>query len=1538
MKNPHAGIGDPYWYEWSVGLSRALDMLNQDNGIKHVILQAGKLQGLDDVIVVYSSGQAECLQIKHTREKDTLTFSDMVYASDEKESYLRRFCKDWLEAEKQGLSSCKAVLFTNRDMGKRKNTPAESWERPALEDFWTEIRSKLKGATSICDISVKTEWQAAWRQWIAEMSDLTDEQKYTFLLGFEIMANQDDLNEIIHSIAAKLAQYFKTEEHIGIQLHQKLCYALMTWSTTLRAREEITKEDLLAALSLSSDQIVGEHHFPTCEPFFESRVEFAKNLEDVLRIRKAPIVFLSGEPGCGKTNLVNYLSNKNDSVIALRFHAFKPLTSKDLYLPADRGISDPRALWGNLLIELREQLVGNLSKYQVPVSNELLRSVDEIRDEVMRLSSALALEVGAVTVIAIDGIDHAARTGENNTFLRTLIPPEGVPQNVCFLIAGQPIHQYDDYPDWLSDHQRVCMVEVPHLEEDDVRQLYDSANVEIPKDSMDAAIKLISRTVAGNTLAAIFAVHEAKKCNDIEELERLLDSKQLSSGISAYYEYIWKSAKSNIPSQFFYIDNILAGVLSLVNKRITAATMTAICNDTNVSEAAWERVMQTLYPIVISTNGEYGVFHNDVRIYLEKYIRKDIAAFAAVAGKLADYFMLDNSDIRIKHELLFKLLSYAKRENEFVDVFTKHFVFEALKIRRPMTEITEQLKEVLKSLSLGGNITKIPIVNCAVQTLYQFNQSLQWVSRQYCAETELPVALNSEKKPIRRNLLTAATLEQLLRDTRQLVEHDEISRAKTNITRCLGKSTPEDIMALLASNNGTTSSDDKTALESWGRLAQYIGFEFEKTINREVADAESARAHFARGWLEEGQLLLDEKSVTKTLNELTYYFTEDVESYLHAVIDNNNVDQILEIPRELVISNYLKLRLIVFYLFRGDSEFCKDWSDDVLSKRFGYVESVSANSRKENFSVYVLILFVLSYFKGNKYKRIVDECLIALMDEDPPKDRVYYSAKRLLVSASYIAFMCRNISLNSANLIKPTDYAECINQLLDKRDLIGKYEINGNNTEGFLLTHIIDITNSLDSSYRNLLTSIISDRTRSYEDIEHLGIRWNYLKDNGQISILEELFDCWMLRDGLCWKKELADSVEVAEDFISKAAELGWTQKASEAQTLFDNRLIGYVGRKEYSMYSLLRLYQRISHINNEHWHTRGVKMLNISQIVSDTGDNRAAIYVSAAVAESAGRLGAKSLWCFANLEHAWNAQWIQTVFDGVIAGLESGTFSRDELISLWTVSSEVFFVLEDPERYDSHNTLRSIYIADIKEALLRAAKRHQFDDIEDSMRKISALAFAQVRNPDRYQSFMIPTRWFDHAYPANVETFLKIAGSLSCADTLTLIEGEYKNDRDNFRWDHVVELVRKVEADSGEDISNYMPRIIDLLSLRNNANSWEWDGANRLYEVILKYFGTTQVNGVVEDILTRYSDTNSFSDESRLYGLSSDLDNFTYSYYGKLSEVENVRLLEGLIEMHTFWITGNGSIPLPTYFQGSESPSSVSGWKDFCRELRIRL
>ena len=113
------GMGDPYWYEWSVCLKYVIEMLNPDSGIEYAELQADVSMGLDDVVVTYSDGAKVFIQVKHTRAEDSLTFGDLVSKEgSSKKSLLQELATGW-NKEKDKYTQIDVLLFTNRLAGKK---------------------------------------------------------------------------------------------------------------------------------------------------------------------------------------------------------------------------------------------------------------------------------------------------------------------------------------------------------------------------------------------------------------------------------------------------------------------------------------------------------------------------------------------------------------------------------------------------------------------------------------------------------------------------------------------------------------------------------------------------------------------------------------------------------------------------------------------------------------------------------------------------------------------------------------------------------------------------------------------------------------------------------------------------------------------------------------------------------------------------------------------------------------------------------------------------------------------------------------------------------------------------------------------------------------------------------------------------------------------------------------------------------------------------------------------------------------------------
>jgi hypothetical protein len=223
--NPTAGSGDPYWYEWSIGLLYIIDMINPDNNIKSVTLQSNKAQGLDDVVVRYKDNSTRCIQIKHSRNGDTLTFGDIVSSSENKNSLLKSLANAWKEAKAE-FRNASPILYTNRKSGNRATTVKineyHDYLRPPLLKFWNFIKKESLSKQSIDEIKVCTVWEEAWKIWLQELVDLSEQEKIGFIKSLTIETNQPGLEEVEKELLNKIGNTFSVNESRAIPIKNAL--------------------------------------------------------------------------------------------------------------------------------------------------------------------------------------------------------------------------------------------------------------------------------------------------------------------------------------------------------------------------------------------------------------------------------------------------------------------------------------------------------------------------------------------------------------------------------------------------------------------------------------------------------------------------------------------------------------------------------------------------------------------------------------------------------------------------------------------------------------------------------------------------------------------------------------------------------------------------------------------------------------------------------------------------------------------------------------------------------------------------------------------------------------------------------------------------------------------------------------------------------------------------------------------------------------------------------------------------------------------
>ena len=1544
MNNLTAGTGTPYWYEWSVGLLYVVKMLNPDNQIKNVVLQSDESQSLDDVVITYENGMKDFIQVKHTREDDKVSYSDMI-EGDLKKSYLYKYSSEWKEMEKKNTGKNRVIFFTNRKMGNQKYTPKGEWQRPSLSKFWKDIKSQVNNLldtddsdnADISKIDVKKEWTDAWKAWKDHMGALNEREQLLFMKNFDLITDQEDLDGIIDTIADGLCEVFATTHEKAVTLHQKLCYQLMWWSTSICDKKEIEKEDVMQALSLGGDEVKGEHILPLCEPFFKSRVEFVNSLEKKVLDGKSRVSFLTGNPGCGKTNIISYLACKPDSIVTLRFHAFKPIIPGDLYISADSGISDQKEFWGSLLIMLRELFQGRLYEYRVPVSIELIDSIDKLRAEVMRLSSAWADITGKPTVIAIDGIDHAARSGEKHTFLRTLLPPEAVPANVRFILAGQPVYQFTEYPDFLSDSDRIEIIEVPNVQEEDLQLLYESNHDLMKYDELgkDLVINYIANIAKGNTLSAVFAMQEATKYDNFDNYERNSNVKALSSGIQSYYEYIWKGAIEQAKDIGYTIDMYLAAVFSIINRKISADYISKIF-DKDISVWQWEDILQNLFPIIEYDKFGYSVFHNDVRIYLASHLKKAKQLLSEISGSISDFLMGNDFDAKIKHELVFKLLKDAKRECEYVDVFTTEYVIEAYSLKRHPGEIRQQMLSTLESLISVEDKRKIVRFSCAVTTMYQHDESLRWIDMSYRYDIDIPFAMETERKVVTDAILTIDDICNMFDEVELLVQQGNQARAKRLFERWMGMRTPKTLFELLGQKCEKDRIDD--VFEIWGKYARMFQIAPQMVEYKSEGEKRSS-AQFYRGWLKEAENYKELLQIEYTLSNLSCYYKADLEDYFRFVIKTNqleNIQYVLKKNFRQIFSEYNQLAICAWAIKNEKIDLCEDWVRDIRDKEFAFVPDkwfkrkyTEINKKSERFKIIADIMYVLSYVSEKDFSELRESALEKSGFKDNRNDKCV--ADNILAAINHVAHIEQCILKGNVDRLNLEDFKVLLNVILEENYYYYCFNIDTTLFRKRMLKSIIQLNEMLPQAFVEILKEKLCAKAETYSEVSLFEGYWRYLCAHNKVSLVEKYFDVWMGFNGKIWQEELSDRQYISEVLLKIAEEMRWQERTQKSLELLNVRSIGYVGRKEYSLVNPLNWFERIMNNTSAIWKKEGLLLMNLSEYASKIGDNRAFVQIGGAIAESAAMAGANDLFQFVNIVQKSKLEWKELLFDGIISMLQTNYFTEEELLIIWEKAAEYFALNEYAERFDSKNTRNKIYCADTHRAISLCAKRLGYNTLKEKMKERAPLEYAQERLDSSMHSCIIPSRWYESEYYANMEDFFDNVEQLSIDEMFSYIEEEFH--RGDFSWDYIGYFIQKAKCKDSKYVSKYKPKIMEMLDKRE-INSLEYDGCNRLYEVLFPYLTDDEVNNVLNNVVSTYYFHKEKGWASTDYGLMTDLEHFTFALFSRFDLNDNIWALNEILKMHCLWISGTETLGIGEVYQFRENDKTITGWLDMFEKL----
>jgi len=677
-----------------------------------------------------------------------------------------------------------------------------------------------------------------------------------------------------------------------------------------------------------------------------------------------------------------------------------------------------------------------------------------------------------------------------------------------------------------------------------------------------------------------------------------------------------------------------------------------------------------------------------------------------------------------------------------------------------------------------------------------------------------------------------------------------------------------------------------------------------------------------------------------TLDNVSCYFKTDIEDFLQSVIIRGRTEEVeflLKGKIKNVFSVRNRISACAWVVRNNRTELCEEWLQEIDVKKFEYIPEkwykqkyTELEKKKEKFKIIADIMYILTYVSKEGFDELRAMAIEKSEFKNDRNDNIV--AGNLLVAVAQIAHMEKCIFHKRVENVKVEDFNTLLNIIMDDRYYSGCFHIDTMTFRKRILVSIILIIDNLPLICQESLENTLCIKAETQSGIALLETYWKFLYVKGKGDLVKAFFDTWMNHDGNIWKEELSERDYIAEVLLRIAKEMNWQERIQKAVELLNARSIGYVGRKDYSLFNPLQWFERIAEKEREIWKNLGSLLMNISEYASKIGDNRAYIQIGSAVSSVAAKMGIDSFFQFVKMVKKVKKDCMEVVFDGIIAALEKSDFTEDELIILWKKTINYFTIDEYAKQYDSQNTKNKIYCSDIHMAISLCSNRMGYKELENRMQNLAPCEYAQRRLEKSEHSWIISKRWYESEYYENINSFIEVTKKMNCNEMFEYIETQYGHNE--FLWDYIKYFIQTAERMEPQSVIKYKPRIMRMLKDRE-LNSLDYDGVNRLYDVLFVYLTNDEVAEVLVGILTTFYHHRNEGWTSAEFGLMTDLENFIFALFSRFSVEDNKWALQEILKMHCTWLNGTESLEIKKIYH-VDTEEHVEGWKDFWKRMEM--
>ena len=1453
----NAGKGTPYWYEWEIGLIECLHMMT-DASIESVTIQSSDFQSLDDVVINYADGSIANIQVKHTDVNDSLTYSDL-----ESDKMLKSWASEWSKV-KTNYKIRTLSIVTNRKWGSYATNG-----KCSFSCFINRVLPKLKNDLSYCGENIQEKNAIEWfRRTINLNEDDTDE--FIQIIEFK---NQEDLAGLEVQIKDLLSNILGTdkEEVINTAI-EKLRSSLEKWATSRREKPEITKEDIYNSLCEPHYRLP-EYKLSPTTPILPSRLDFADQFTKRITESDKSVIFLQGLPGAGKTNFISYLAQATNSIVDFRYYTYLPVNADTPSFSDDEGFYSGKDLWSSILSQIKSKFeeLNLLSELEFPLLYDYL-TITELRAAVFKFLPVYAEKCGRTCYLFIDGMDHAARSSKNkDTFLSQLPHPDEVGDGVKFILVGQPIN--DKYPKWLIKNPDIEYIELPTLEANDIKTIIEAYNITIKNVDIDTLSSSLIQVVGNNTLNVLFAILEIKRLSADSDFDGIINhllTRRLNNYIDRYYEWIVSSISSE--SEILLLK--LEAIYAFASRKISIENLVDLCESDKLTV---EAVLHKLYPVIVSDDFGYYVFHNDVRLYFKEVIRAN-SNFANVIDSVTSSIIKNETLDEFKYDILFNLNLETHNLDKIFEFYNPDYIIGSINYQIPIDRLVDQFSNVVDLFKGDYDFEMTHRLSLVSTTISKLIECVNYYEQEKrFIEAKMSSKLTHSEKYV---LKSSDAITQIIDDIYKLLKMNECERAY--------KLYDEYFSSLEIEKTLTDDDANQNEFEKIGYICRF----YNPDVLRQLA-LDDCYVAFVTGWLDASANFCSISDIQQTFTFHTYGIA-DLHNYVSVITKNPNIsnETIAFLSTKLCSSKDMSIHTLTELCFsmllkKIPSEEIQSILHEAVIKMdfFG-----SLGGDISEYKIHGIQGFFKAYFCLYKYDNTIDWDTLY---KETLKNKRITAANRGYEPAIQLKELAENI--NSLFYDSEGTYSDIIRIACDLTYFTrnragscndcGTFEVLPYFKRVFLQYFVNAPEYAENTKLCTDLLNIFTGKDPHY--IDELAQLY-YLFDKKELFL--QIAEFWCGSNGIVWQNEYDDLEYICTHIASLLNKFNETEFANKKKKIMNLRILGYVGRKDYTLNGLLECYKFLPN-NTEKILSYGMNLLTLCDYANEIGDNR--VNADDALFDVACELGFKYLDALFELKNTPDnlTYWRQEVLSVLYDKIDKLFTNDDQRILLYKLTNAWLKAeIENNEHRPYNNELETLY--DYNHRLI--------DSISDADIKTELIANGNCTPNMKDADYL-------HSHEKKDEQYSYILDRLDTEGYTVENEKEiagilmYHNGS---LYSLIIEIVEHLPDQSKKEfISKY---VIPYL-VSDSDYGFRSHGQMYIIKQVYSYFDINDWNVLFDNVFQRVSKTR--NDFDYFYYLNDDIEFLVLYFYLQNNSDKIVQLFMDRSEMHFSFISSSNAI-----------------------------